>query len=124
MKKTAKQDRQDAFLETFVMCKNRREACMFINITEATFYNWLKEDSFAERFYEIEGAALDLAEYIEFKRAVVDRDDGCRHWWLSRRRPEKWADPSKRVEVNHSGSVGLQWVLDFNTDDASTENES
>ena len=110
-----KAQNQEKFLEAYAECPNRQYACNAVPIKLHTFHSWMRTDeAFRRRYLADEEVALDYLEETAYSRAVID--DTMNRWLLARRRPEKWADPVKKHQVEHSG--GIQVVLDFGGTDA------
>jgi len=107
-------DRRDKLLKAIRYGNDKKIACAFAGISEATLYRWLeqaqKKNARAElrEFRESLERAEAEAEVIKISRVTQAADNGrwqAAAWWLERKHPERWGQQT-RIKAELSGPDG------------------
>jgi len=87
--------------EAFAIDATIGEACFYADISERTYYNWIKANpDLLQRFTALRNKPVLLARQTIVKS--LENSPGYAFRYMERKRPDEW---STKTKVEHSGSV-------------------
>lgn len=97
----SKNQNQEEFLKHYAACGVVKIALDKAKITDMTLRRWRRDPDFRVRYHQAQDLGLDVLEERLIEDAIDGPDGRLRLQILSRRRPERWGDPTKRVVVSN-----------------------
>lgn len=96
-------EREAALMSSLRLGNTRRAAAAFAGISHDTFYQWMKEQTFADAVSKAEADA-EARFLAQVAKAAADGTWTAAAWWLERRRPDDYGrkervDSTSKVEI-------------------------
>ncbi len=112
---------EPAFLTAFRASANVAAACRAAGISRTTAYEHRNASpTFAAAWEQAHADYVDALELRASRIALEDGSEQMIRWMLPRLRPDKWADPEKRIELTGAGGGPMQIESTVHTPDPAT----